>query len=186
MHLNGREKMKIMRKRVQNVSLAIALAVFAVPMFGRSDQPRTLPDAVRHELVMLPYYSIFDDLAYSVDNGVVTLTGAVTRPTLKSDAKHAVERIPGVTQVVNNIKVLPLSEFDNRIRVAEYRAIFRSGSLYRYAAGANPSIHIIVENGHVTLKGVVDNYADKNQAYIAANAVPGVFSVTNDLRVTER
>ncbi len=175
-----------MRKRMQSVSLAVALAVLAVPMFGRSDQPRPLPDAVRHELVMLPYYSIFDDLAYNIDNGVVTLSGAVTRPILKSDAENAVKRIPGVVQVANNIKVLPLSDFDNRIRVAEYRAIFRTGSMYRYAVGANPSIHIIVENGHVTLKGVVDNQADKNQAYIAANGVAGVFSVTNDLRVTER
>jgi hyperosmotically inducible protein len=136
---------------------------------------------------MQPYYSVFDDLSYNVntDNGVVTLDGAVTRPVLKSDVEHAVKKIPGVTQVVNNIKVLPLSPFDNRIRVAEYRAIFSFGGLYRYAQGAIPSVHIIVENGHVTLTGVVDTEADKNMAYIRANGVSGVFSVTNSLRVKE-
>lgn len=176
-----------MKRTFQNLALAAALAVLTVPMFGRSDQPRSLADAVRHELVMQPYYSIFDDLEFSVDNGgVVTLSGAVTRPILKSDAEHAVKKIPGVTQVIDNIKVLPLSPFDNRIRVATYRTIFQSGSMYRYAMGANPSIHIIVDNGHVTLKGVVDNEADKSQATIRANGVPGVFSVTNDLRVAER
>ena len=156
-------------------------------MFGRSDHPRDLADAVRHQLVMQPYYSIFDDLSYQVnaDTGVVILSGEVRLPILKSDAEHSVKKIPGVTQVVNNIKVLPLSSFDNQIRRAEYRAIFSFGSLYRYAQGANPSVHIIVDNGHVTLTGVVDNEADKNMAYIRANGVPGVFSVTNALRVKE-
>jgi hyperosmotically inducible protein len=175
-----------MKTRLVVVALAAALAVSTVPMFGRSTQPRDLNDAVRHQLVMLPYYTIFDDLQYKVDEGVVTLSGAVTRPILKSDAEHAVKKVPGVAQVVNNIKVLPLSPFDNRIRRAEYRAIFRAGSLYRYALGANPSIHIIVDNGHVTLTGVVDNEADKNIAYIQANGVAGVFSVTNALRVAEK
>jgi len=117
---------------------------------------------------------------------VVTLSGQVTWPVVKSDAEHAVKKIPGVTQVVDNIKVLPLSPLDNQIRRAEYRAIFGFGSLYRYAMGAVPSIHIIVDNGHVTLVGVVDNEADKNMANIRANGVPGVFSVTNDLRVGEK
>ncbi len=173
-------------KKLQMVSLALALAVFTVPVFARY-QAHDLSDAVRHELVMLPYYNIFDNLEYRVDDGgVVTLSGAVTRPILKSDAEHAVKKISGVTQVVNNIKVLPLSPMDNQIRAAEYRAIFRSGSLYRYAMGANPSIHIIVDNGHVTLVGVVANEGDKNMANIRANGVPGVFSVTNDLRVAEK
>src|SRR5262249_39089935 len=106
-----------------------------------------------------------------------------TRPVLKSDAERAVKRIPGVTNVVNNINVLPLSSLDNRIRVQTYRAIFGYAGLYRYAMGANPSVHIIVNNGHVTLKGVVANQGDKNIANIRANGVPGVFSVTNDLLV---
>lgn len=148
--------------------------------------PRSLADAVRHELVMLPYYSIFDNLAYKVDGHTVTLYGQVTTPVLKSDAERAVKRIEGVDQVINNIEVLPLSSFDNAIRRAEYRSIFGFGGLYRYAMGANPSIHIIVDNGHVTLEGVVDNPGDKTLANIRANQVPGVFSVTNHLQVAGR
>ena len=175
-----------MKKKFQMISLTLALAAFAVPMFCRY-QARDLGDAVRHELVSLPYYNVFDNLAYRVDpGGVVTLTGQVTWPVVKSDAEHAVKKIPGVTQVVDNIQVLPVSPMDNQIRRAEYRAIFSFGSLYRYAMGAVPSIHIIVDNGHVTLVGVVDNEADKNMANIRANGVPGVFSVTNNLRVGEK
>lgn len=176
-----------MKTALKNISLAVALAVLTVPMFARTNAPKgDLRDAVRHELVMLPYYSVFDNFEFTVDNGTVTLMGEVTRPILKSDAGNAVKRIPGVTMVVNNIKVLPLSPFDNRIRVATYRSIFGYASLYRYAMGANPSIHIIVENGHVTLKGVVANEADKNIAYLRASGVPGVFSVTNALLVEEQ
>ena len=175
-----------MKRKLQAISLAVALAAFAMPMFARY-QARDLSDAVRHELVSLPYYNVFDNLEYKVDpNGVVTLLGQVTWPVVKSDAEHAVKKIPGVTQVVNNIQVLPLSPFDNQIRRAEYRAIFGYGPLYRYALGAVPSIHIIVDNGHVTLVGVVDNEADKNIVNIRANGVPNVFSVTNDLRVAEK
>lgn len=173
-----------MKRKFQKISLAVALAVLTVPMFaGTSGSTRSLPDEVRHQLVMLPYYTVFDDLGYNVNNGVVTLYGAVRQPWLKSDAEKAVKHISGVTQVINNIKVLPLSPMDSRIRRAEYRAIFGYSSLYRYAMGAIPSIHIIVDNGHVTLTGVVANEADKNLAYIRANGVPGVFSVTNDLQV---
>jgi hyperosmotically inducible protein len=180
----SREEYKKMKSRFVKISLALALAALTVPMFGKTIDPKgDLPDAVRHQLVMLPYYSVFDDLQFSVDNGVVTLAGDVTRPVLKSDAGNVVKNIAGVTSVVNNIKVLPLSPFDNRIRAATYRSVFGYAGLYRYAMGANPSIHIIVDNGHVTLKGVVSNQGDKNIAYIRANGVPGVFSVTNDLVV---
>jgi len=180
-----------MRKTaIRNLALAAALAVATVPVFGRTDPvpARDLADQVRHELVMLPYYNVFDDLNYSVDNatGVVTLSGAVTWPVVKDDAERSVKRLPGVTQVINNIRVLPLSSFDNRIRQAEYRSIFGFAGLYRYAMGTVPSIHIIVDNGHVTLTGVVDNEADKELANIRANTVPGVFSVTNNLRVAEK
>jgi hyperosmotically inducible protein len=174
-------------KRISlTVSLLAALVILALPGFGRTSAPqRDLSDQVRHELVMLPFYNVFDDLSYSVNNGVVTPSGAVTQPVVKDDAGRVVKRLPGVVQVVNNIKVLPLSPLDNRIRWAEYRAVFGSGDLYRYAMGTNPSIRIIVENGHVTLRGVVSRQADKDMAYIRANSVPGVFSVTNDLRVAE-
>ncbi len=173
-----------MKANFVKISLTLALAALTVPMFARTISPKgDLAGAVRHELMMLPYYSVFDDLQFSVDNGTVTLAGDVTRPMLKSDAENVVKRIVGVTNVVDNIKVLPLSTFDNRIRVATYRSVFGYAGLYRYAMGANPSIHIIVDNGHVTLKGVVSNQGDKNLAYLRANGVPGVFSVTNDLIV---
>jgi hyperosmotically inducible protein len=139
---------------------------------------------VRHELVTLPYYGVFDDLAYRVDGNNVTLFGVVTRPTLKSDAESAVKRIEGVGQVVNEIKVLPPSPMDDQLRRAEFRAIYGQGQLAtRYAYQAVPSIHILVDNGHVTLTGVVGNDMDKNIAGIQAKEVPNVFSVQNDLRI---
>src|SRR6202035_1378889 len=139
---------------------------------------------VRHELLMLPYYGVFDDIAFRVDGGTVTLMGEVTRPTLKSDAENVVKRIEGVTNVVNQIEVLPLSPMDNQIRMAEYRAIYGDPVLStRYGYRALPSIHIIVKNGQVTLVGVVANEADRNLVNIRANGVPGVFSVTNNLQV---
>ncbi len=157
-------------------------------MFAGTNNPpaQDLANQVRHELVMLPYYNVFDDLSYSVDKGVVTLSGEVTLPVVKSDAERTVKHLEGVTQVINNIRVLPLSTFDNRIRMAEYRSIYGFGGLYRYGLGTQPSIHIIVDNGHVTLVGVVDNQVDKNLANIRANTVFGVFSVTNNLRVAEK
>ncbi|MGI8741757.1 MAG: BON domain-containing protein [Bryobacteraceae bacterium] len=139
---------------------------------------------VRHQLVMLPYYGVFDDLAFRVDQGTVTLLGAVTRPTLKSDAENVTKRVEGVTNVVNNIEVLPLSPMDDQIRRAEYRVIYGDPTLStRYGFRALPSIHIIVRNGHVTLEGVVANEGDKDLINIRANGVPGVFSVTNDLQL---
>jgi hyperosmotically inducible protein len=138
---------------------------------------------VRHELVMLPYYGVFDNLAYRVDGSTVTLMGQVTRPTLKSDAENVVKGIEGVERVNNQIVVLPLSPMDDRIRVAVYRAIFSQPGLDRYAMQAVPPIHIIVDNGKVTLEGVVDNQGDKDRANIQANGVGGVFSVVNNLQV---
>jgi hyperosmotically inducible protein len=139
---------------------------------------------VRHELVLLPYYGVFDDLAFNVNGSTVTLLGAVTRPVLKDDAERVAKRVKGVTQVVNKIEVLPLSPMDDQIRMAEYRAIYRlPGIDTRYGTRAVPSIHIIVKNGHVTLEGVVANQMDKNLINITANGVPNVFSVTNDLQV---
>ncbi len=119
---------------------------------------------MRHELVMLPYYGVFDNLAYKVDGYKVTLLGAVTRPTLKTDADAAVKRIEGVESVNNQIEVLPLSPNDDRIRMAVYRTVYRQASLSRYALQAIPPIHIIVKNGNVRLEGVVATEADKNLA----------------------
>ena len=144
---------------------------------------RSIEREVRHELVMLPYYGVFDHLAYRVDGSTVTLTGAVTRPTLKHSAENVVKSIEGVERVVSDIDVLPLSPVDDRIRTATYRAIYGHAALNRYALQAVPPIHIIVRNGNVTLEGVVATQVDKNIAGIQAKSVSGVFSVTNDLRV---
>jgi len=139
---------------------------------------------VRHQLVMLPYYGIFDDLAFFVAGSTVTLVGEVTRPTLKSDAENVAKHVEGVTQVINNIEVLPPSPMDDQIRLAEYRTIYGDPALStRYGFRALPSIHIIVKNGHVTLEGVVSNEGDKNLINVRANGVPNVFSVTNNLQV---
>lgn len=140
---------------------------------------------VRHELVTLPYLNVFDDLSFRVDGSTVTLFGEVTRPVLKDEAESDVKNIEGVTRVINNIEVLPLSPMDNQIRMAEYRAIFGYPALQRYGMGTLPSIRIIVKNGHVTLKGIVDSPGDKQLANMRANGVPNVFSVTNDLQVEQ-
>lgn len=135
---------------------------------------------------MLPFYSVFDNLQFKVEGYKVELFGQVVRPTLKSDAEAVVKRIEGVESVVNNIEVLPPSPADDRIRLAEYRAIYGNSVLNRYALQAIPPIHIIVKNGNVTLEGVVANEMDKNVANLQANSVPGVFSVTNNLRVEKQ
>ncbi|RPI23046.1 MAG: BON domain-containing protein [Acidobacteria bacterium] len=140
-------------------------------------------DKVRSALVKLPYYSVYDHLAYKLEGRTVTLMGAVTRPTLKKDAEAVVGDVKGVEEVVNNIKVLPLSSADDQIRRAVYRAVYSRGGLEKYALGANPSIHIIVENGNVTLEGVVANETDKNLAGIQARGVGGTFTFKNNLRV---
>lgn len=175
--------------------LAVAMAAgLSVPVNAqdpsRKQAPRDkskyeawLTREVRHQLVLLPFYSVFDNLEYKVEGYKVTLLGQVTRPSLKDDAAAVVKKIEGVEQVDNQIEVLRVSPNDDRIRRAEFRAIYSQAPLERYALQAVPPIHIIVKNGHVTLEGVVANEADKNIANITANGVPGVFSVTNNLRV---
>jgi hyperosmotically inducible protein len=165
--------------------LAVA-ALFAVPFAyasGPAPVQKPLEEKVRHELNMLPYYGVFDDISFRVDGDKVTLLGQVARPILKSDAENVVKHIEGVRHVDDQIEVLPLSPFDNQIRLRAYRAIYGFGALNRYALGARPSIHIVVKNGNVTLAGVVANSMDRNLAYIRAQGVPGAFSVTNELRV---
>ncbi len=163
---------------------AIAVTFIALCAFAQDAGQVRIMKEVRHELVMLPYYNLFDNLSYKVEGGTVTLMGQVTRPTLKSDAQNVVKRIEGVTSVVNNIEVLPLSPNDERIRRAAYQKIYSFPSIStRYGLAAVPSIHIIVKNGNITLEGVVDSSTDKNVVGIQANGVPGAFSVTNNLRV---
>jgi hyperosmotically inducible protein len=152
----------------------------------RQNEPRSrqnLIREVRHQLVLLPYYSVYDNLAFRVEGDTVILEGQVVRPTLKSDAENAVKNIEGVGKIVNNIEVLPLSPMDDQIRRAVYRVIFSEPGLSRYAESAVPSIHIIVKNGHVTLVGVIDSEADKNLVNLRVNSVPNVFSVKNELVV---
>src|ERR1043166_9014110 len=179
--------MKNIRKLVSQFTIgAVAMLLLAVApavISAQSVENPQLQKKVRHELVMLPYYGVFDNLAYSINGGTVTLYGQGVRASTRSDAANRVKRISGVTRVVNNIKVLPLSSFDDRIRRATYRSIANMGGLYRYLQGANPSLHIVVDNGHVSLEGVVSGSGDRNLAYLAANRVPGVFSVQNNLRI---
>jgi len=173
-------------------TLLLASAAFAAKqdkdhndafMPGARDETE-LAREVRHQLVTLPYYGVFDDLAFRVDGSVVTLMGAVTQPVTKSDAENVVKRVKGVSRVVNNIEVLPLSPMDDGIRRAVFRAIYGDPALSdRYAFRALPSIHILVKNGNVVLEGLVANTMDKTIAGLRANGVPGVFSVTNDLVV---
>jgi len=182
-HLTKQEDVGDMKKRVGAFAVALVAVALAAPMFANTNTQKTLDDRVRHELVMLPYFSIFDDLSFRLDGSTVVLSGDVHTPAMRSDAESAVKHVEGVTRVVNNINVLPLSPFDNRIRLAEYRAVFGYSTLYRYAEGPNPSIRIIVDGGRVKLVGVVDSQTDKNIAGIRASGVPGVFSVENDLVV---
>lgn len=174
--------------------LVLAGAMLSAPLFGQSNHndafirgnasESRLVKEVRHQLVLLPYYTIFDDLAFRVDGSGVTLLGAVTNPVLKSSAENVVKGIEGVTQVVNDIEVLPLSPMDNQIRRAEAAAIYGNAQIGdRYGNQALPPIHIIVKNGNVMLEGVVANDFDKNFINVRANGVPNVFHVTNNLQV---
>jgi hyperosmotically inducible periplasmic protein len=138
---------------------------------------------VGHELLMLPYFGVFDNIAYKVDGYNVTLLGQVARPSLRSDAENAVKHIEGVEHVDNQIEVLPLSPMDDRLRLRLFNSIYGYPALQKYSLGVQKPIRIIVKNGHVTLEGVVDNDGDKNLAGLRANGVPGTFSVTNHLQV---
>jgi len=165
---------------------AILGSGFAQASPRKSQEPKTekqLVREVRHQLVMLPYYSVFDNLSYRVEGDKVILEGQVVRPTLKSDAEAAVKSIEGIGTVVNNIEVLPVSPNDDQLRRAVYRAIYGDAVLSRYSYSAVPSIHIIVKNGNVTLEGAVDSDGDKNIANIRASQVANVFSVKNNLAV---
>jgi hyperosmotically inducible protein len=155
----------------------------APPERGSQNYEKWLTREVGHQLIQVPWLSVFDNLQYSVHGSEVTLSGQVWQPVTKQDAETAVKGIEGVTKIINNIEVLPLSPMDDEIRRAEYRAVYGAPELQRYAMGVLPSIHIIVKNGHVTLVGTVDNEMDKNVALIRAKSVPNVFSVDEKLQV---
>jgi hyperosmotically inducible protein len=176
--------MRAFSKFAATAGLAAVLTVPALLQARIGDQLSPIQEKVRHAIAMLPYYGIFDDISFRVDGGVVTLMGEVTGPGfLKDQAQNVVKNVEGVTAVHNNIEILPLSPMDDQIRAQMYHAIFQDPQLGKYSMGSRPPLHIIVKNGHVTLTGVVMNEMDRNLAYLRANAVPGVFSVTNDLRV---
>jgi hyperosmotically inducible protein len=172
-------------------AIQLALAVLAMLLsssiaLAQQNEPRggqNLIKEVRHQLVLLPYYSVFDNLSYRIEGSKIILNGQVVRPSLKSDAEAAVKSVEGVSSVQNDIEVLPPAPMDDQIRRAVFRAIYSEPSLSRYAASAVPSIHIIVKGGHVTLVGIADNSTDKNIAGVRANGVPNVFSVDNQLIV---
>ena len=146
-----------------------------------------IAEQVRHQLLKLPYYGMFDDIEYTVQGRTVTLNGAVTslHSQTRQDAQAAVKRIEGVDQVVNNIRVLPPNPFDDQARERVFRALSRTGGLSRYFWPASPDIRIIVANQRVTLTGYVSSEGDKNLANIAANEVRDVFQVTNNLQVVK-
>ena len=146
-----------------------------------------IDDEVRHQLLMLPYYGVFDWLECEVQPTGLVLRGEVRRPSNKSDAEAAIRKVDGVSRITNQIEILPVSTTDDQIRIAVYRAVFKyEGPLFRYATQSVPPIHIIVKNGHVTLKGVVEDSGDRQLAYTFANGVPGVFEVVNDLKVVDK
>jgi hyperosmotically inducible protein len=173
------------------VSVATLLALLSLSATAQDNQRGQSPKSVeritrevRHELLMLPYFGVFDYIAFKVDNDTVTLIGQVVRPVLKSDAENAVKHIEGVEHVNNQIEVLPPSSADDQIRLQLYRAIYGAPGLEKYALGVQKPIRIIVKNGHVTLEGVVDSQGDKDLANIRAKGVPGTFSVDNNLQVS--
>jgi hyperosmotically inducible protein len=171
------------------LSLATLLSLFCLSAAAQDNQrgsarsEERITREVRHELLMLPYFGVFDFIAFKVDDATVTLLGQVVRPSLKSDAENVVKRIEGVERVNNQIEVLPPSSMDDQLRLRLFRAIYGDPGLQKYELGVQKPIRIIVKNGHVTLEGVVDNQGDKDLANIRARGVPGSFSVDNNLQV---
>ena len=173
--------------RVGKLSSFLAAAALSATSFAYASGPapvqKTFEEKVRHELNMLPYYGVFDDISFRVDGENVTLMGQVWQPVLKLQAENAIKHIEGIGHVDDQIEVLPLSNFDDQIRMQTLRAIYAYPALNRYVLNTHPTIHIIVKNGNVTLTGVVANTMDREMAYVRANGVHGVFSVTNELQV---
>jgi hyperosmotically inducible protein len=179
---------EMMRAKNRLALLAVLLA--ALPPLA-AGQHRPIPPSaearivrqVRHEILKLPYFEVFDYITFKVKGYNVTLLGQVTRAVLKEQAEDAVRKVEGVEKVDNRIEVLPLSGFDDELRIRVYRAIYGYPSLSRYALPPVKPIRILVKGGHVTLEGVVDSAADRDVAGIRAQGVPDVFSVKNHLLV---
>lgn len=178
------------------LSAVLALGTTGLAFAASADQPsqqiannadtrleQRLSSQVRHELNMIPQFTVFDNLAYRVDGGTVTLVGQVRDAIVKDSAEARVKHLEGVERVDNQIEILPASFNDDRIRRQVARAVFNDPRLFNYAIQPTPPIHIIVKNGHVDLEGVVRTQAEKDDAFIRANGVSGVFSVQNNLQV---
>lgn len=183
------------------ISLSVIMMLGTVSVTSAQEQPKIADKAqtreeavrrsqewvikeVRHELLMMPYYSVFDWIEYEVrpDLTVVLRGQVVSPPDKRSHAEAAVRRVEGVSRIVNNIEVLPVSPQDDRLRLALYRSVY-SGPLFRYGIGSRQDIHIIVNRGRATLKGVVDSESDRIIAYHRARSVPGLFEVNNELAI---
>jgi hyperosmotically inducible periplasmic protein len=180
------------------LSAVLALGTTGLAFAASVDQPsqqitnkadtrleQRLSSEVRHELNMIPQFTVFDNLAYRVDGGTVTLFGQVRDAIVKDSAEARVKHLEGVERVDNQIEILPASFNDDRIRRQVARAVFNDSRLFNYAIQPTPPIHIIVKNGHVDLEGVVRTQAEKDDAFIRANGVSGVFSVKNNLQVEQ-
>ncbi|HTS37036.1 MAG TPA: BON domain-containing protein [Candidatus Solibacter sp.] len=169
---------------------AMMLVSAGLAQDAQRDQPSAksqerITREVRHELLMLPYFGVFDNIAYKVEGDTVTLMGQVVRPSLKSDAENSIKHIEGVEKVDNQIEILPPAPMDDRLRLRLFRAIYGYPALQKYELGVQKPIRIIVKSGRVTLEGVVDSDADKNLVGLRANGVSGTFSVTNNLQVVK-
>ena len=167
---------------------AVVIAVLAFSLTDVSAQnvsagSLAIAKQVEKSIRKLPRYEVFDNIDFTVEGSIVTLTGKVINAINKSDAEGYVKRIPGVTRVINNIELLPVGSFDDRIRRDLYATISNSGGLSRYLWPVNPDVRLIVERGHITLEGNVYNKGDYNTMNIMARSVPGAFSVTNNLRI---
>jgi hyperosmotically inducible periplasmic protein len=181
------------RRKIVGIAMAVFLFGFAgisaattnnANPAGSNKTPMSLADQIRHELLLLPYNGVFDQLRFALeDSNTVVLSGQVVRPLLKSDAEATVRRIQGVSKVENNIEVLPLSSLDETIRLATYKAIFSKPGFEKYTSQPIAPIRIIVKNGNVALEGVIGSEMDKTNAELAAKSVPGVFSVTDNLTI---
>jgi hyperosmotically inducible periplasmic protein len=180
------------------LSAVLALGTTGLAFAASVDQPsqqitnsanarleQRLSSEVRHELNMIPQFTVFDNLAYRVDGGTVTLFGQVRDAIVKDSAEARVKHLEGVERVDNQIEILPASFNDDRIRRRVASAVFNDSRLFNYGIQTVPPIHIIVKNGHVNLVGMVRTQADKDDAFIRANGVSGVFSVENNLQVEQ-
>ena len=177
-----------MRKAIHAITLMVCTLFFfqAIAQSNQKFSPKAqerITKEVRHQILMLPDFDTFDNIAFKLNGYDVILYGQVVQPSLKDSAEKVIRKIEGVERVENHIEVLPTSGNDDRLRRDLFIAIYRYGPLQHYGVGSNRPIRIIVNHGNVTLEGVVDRESDKNMAGIRANGVPGVFSVRNNLVV---